>query len=283
MPLPLRTDHCALDLLSLGALVHRLDPGVTPFRKARSFDIHVSGGEYNVAANLSDCFGLRTGIATAMVNNPIGDLVQAHDFGGARVVQPRDQGQSPQVGGGASKCRAQRQFDVVVLIVGVTPRADGLAAHEDAQGVADRAHVQAEVGGRFSTDLDVKGRLVGLQAGVQVDEPGNVPPGTPVNRGPVFPPFPGANGQPGNFPQRGPVFPPVSTSGPNVSPNGPNANPTPNPNPNAAFPPPMPQPMPFPGGTAAPGRSTAPVGVSTPGMMVQPQGVPPPIAAEPQG
>jgi 2-dehydro-3-deoxygluconokinase len=77
MPLPLRTDHCALDLLSLGALVHRLDPGVTPFRKARSFDIHVSGGEYNVAANLSDCFGLRTGIATAMVNNPIGDLVQA--------------------------------------------------------------------------------------------------------------------------------------------------------------------------------------------------------------
>ena len=118
---------------------------------------------------------------------------------------------------------------------------------------------------------------------VDMDEPGNVPPGTPVNRGPVFPPFPGANGQPGNFPQRGPVFPPVSTSGPNVSPNGPNANPTPNPNPNAAFPPPMPQPMPFPGGTAAPGRSTAPVGVSTPGMMVQPQGVPPPIAAEPQG
>ncbi len=48
-----------------------------PFRKARSFDIHVSGGEYNVAANLSDCFGLKTGIATAMVNYPIGELVQA--------------------------------------------------------------------------------------------------------------------------------------------------------------------------------------------------------------
>lgn len=65
----------ALDLLSLGALVHRLDPGVTPFRKATRCDIHVSGGEFNVAANLSDCFRLKTGIATAMVDYPIGDLI----------------------------------------------------------------------------------------------------------------------------------------------------------------------------------------------------------------
>ena len=74
MPLAIRP-AAALDFLSLGALVHRLDPGVTPFRKARAFDVHVSGGEYNVAANLSDCFGLRTGVATAMVNYPIGELV----------------------------------------------------------------------------------------------------------------------------------------------------------------------------------------------------------------
>jgi 2-dehydro-3-deoxygluconokinase len=72
-----RQDPCALDFLALGALVHRLDPGVIPFRKARSVEIHVSGGEYNVAANLSDCFGLRTGVATAMVNYGIGELVQA--------------------------------------------------------------------------------------------------------------------------------------------------------------------------------------------------------------
>ena len=65
----------ALDLISLGALVHRLDPGVIPFRKAIECQIHVSGGEFNVAANLADCFGLETGIATAMVNYPIGDLV----------------------------------------------------------------------------------------------------------------------------------------------------------------------------------------------------------------
>src|SRR5271166_518377 len=75
--LTIRKDPCELDFLSLGALVHRLDPGVIPFRKARSFEIHVSGGEYNVAAGLSDCFSLKAGIATAMVNYPIGEIVQS--------------------------------------------------------------------------------------------------------------------------------------------------------------------------------------------------------------
>jgi 2-dehydro-3-deoxygluconokinase len=65
----------ALDFLSLGALVHRLDPGVVPFRKATTCAIHVSGGEFNTAANLADCFGMRTGVATAIVNYPIGDLI----------------------------------------------------------------------------------------------------------------------------------------------------------------------------------------------------------------
>src|SRR5438093_8671400 len=64
-----------LDFLSLGALVHRLDPGIIPFRKANQCQIHVSGGEFNVAANLADCFRLKTGIATAMVDYPIGDLI----------------------------------------------------------------------------------------------------------------------------------------------------------------------------------------------------------------
>src|SRR6201996_5838624 len=65
----------ALDFLSLGALVHRLDPGVIPFRKASECRIHVSGGEFNCAANLSDCFGLRTGVVSAMADYPIGDLI----------------------------------------------------------------------------------------------------------------------------------------------------------------------------------------------------------------
>jgi 2-dehydro-3-deoxygluconokinase len=64
-----------LDFLSLGALVHRLDPGIIPFRKATECQIHVSGGEFNVAANLSDCFGLKTGVASAMSDYPIGDLI----------------------------------------------------------------------------------------------------------------------------------------------------------------------------------------------------------------
>src|SRR4051812_24999434 len=65
----------ALDLVSLGALVHRLDPGIIPFRKAVECQIHVSGGEFNVAANLADCFRLNTGIASAIVDYPIGDLI----------------------------------------------------------------------------------------------------------------------------------------------------------------------------------------------------------------
>lgn len=72
--LNIRTEG-ALDFLSVGALVHRMDTGVIPFRKATECQIHVSGGEFNCSANLSDCFGMKTGIATAMVDYPIGDLI----------------------------------------------------------------------------------------------------------------------------------------------------------------------------------------------------------------
>ncbi len=75
--LNVRQGDSGLDFLALGALVNRLDPGVIPFRKAKTLEIHVSGGEYNVAANLADCFGLKTGAATAMVRYGIGELVQA--------------------------------------------------------------------------------------------------------------------------------------------------------------------------------------------------------------
>src|SRR5689334_1864615 len=76
----------SLDFLSLGALVQRLDPGIIPFRKATHCDIHVSGGEFNCAANLSDCFGMKTGVATAMVDYPIGDLI--HERVRAMGVKP---------------------------------------------------------------------------------------------------------------------------------------------------------------------------------------------------
>ncbi len=70
-------EHAHLDLLSLGALVVRLDPGVIPFEYASQLETHVSGGEFNVAANLSRAFGQRTAIASAMVDYPIGLKIEA--------------------------------------------------------------------------------------------------------------------------------------------------------------------------------------------------------------
>jgi len=72
---PAETMQGALDLLSLGALNHRVDSGIVPFSKATEWQVHPSGGEYNVAANLSNCFRLRTGMVSAMVEYPIGDLI----------------------------------------------------------------------------------------------------------------------------------------------------------------------------------------------------------------
>ena len=72
----LSAEKASHDLLALGALVTRLDPGVVPFAEADRYDLFVSGGEYNVAANLSACFGLRTAVASAIVDNPIGKRVE---------------------------------------------------------------------------------------------------------------------------------------------------------------------------------------------------------------
>lgn len=67
--------EAALDFAAVGALIHRLDPGIIPFRKASRCDIHVSGGEFNVAANLADCFGMKTGVVSAIADYPIGELI----------------------------------------------------------------------------------------------------------------------------------------------------------------------------------------------------------------
>jgi len=72
LPIP---KNGTLDFIALGALNHRVDPGVIPFRKATEWQVHPSGGEYNVAANLANCFRMRTGIVSAMVDYPIGDLI----------------------------------------------------------------------------------------------------------------------------------------------------------------------------------------------------------------
>jgi len=79
-------DSAALDFVSVGAMVNRLDPGRVPLRKASKLAVHVSGGEFNCAANLADCFQLNTGVATAMVNYPLGDLI--HERVRAMGVKP---------------------------------------------------------------------------------------------------------------------------------------------------------------------------------------------------
>ncbi|MDC7245257.1 MAG: sugar kinase [Sphaerochaetaceae bacterium] len=65
------------DFMALGALVTRLDPGIIPFEYASSYDLHVSGGEFNVAANLSRAFGQKSAVISAMVDYPIGKKVEA--------------------------------------------------------------------------------------------------------------------------------------------------------------------------------------------------------------
>src|SRR5262245_52336470 len=64
------------DLVSLGEVMLRLDPGEGRIRNARSFTAWEGGGEYNVARGLRHCFGLRTAIVTALADNDIGWLIE---------------------------------------------------------------------------------------------------------------------------------------------------------------------------------------------------------------
>src|SRR5580693_10184212 len=67
---------CRWDLLSLGEVMLRFDPGEGRIVGARSFRVWEGGGEYNVARGLRRCFEQRTAIVTALVDNPVGRLVE---------------------------------------------------------------------------------------------------------------------------------------------------------------------------------------------------------------
>jgi 2-dehydro-3-deoxygluconokinase len=69
-------DRCRWDLVSLGEVMLRLDPGDKRIWTTRGFDVYEGGGEYNVARGLKRCFGLDTAVATAFADNPVGRLVQ---------------------------------------------------------------------------------------------------------------------------------------------------------------------------------------------------------------
>src|SRR3977135_493902 len=69
-------DKCRWDLLSLGEVMLRLDPGEGRIHTTRNFQVWEGGGEYNVARGLRRCFGMETSIVTALAENPVGRLVQ---------------------------------------------------------------------------------------------------------------------------------------------------------------------------------------------------------------
>jgi len=75
-------ESCKWDLVSLGEVMLRLDPGVGRVATTRSFQAWEGGGEYNVARGLKRCFGLRTAIVTALADNPVGRLVEDLMFQG---------------------------------------------------------------------------------------------------------------------------------------------------------------------------------------------------------
>src|SRR5580658_7680487 len=70
------SDSCRWDALALGEVMLRLDPGEMRIRTSRSFRCWEGGGEYNVVRGLRRCFGLRTAIVSALVDNDVGRLVE---------------------------------------------------------------------------------------------------------------------------------------------------------------------------------------------------------------
>ena len=77
MPLPLKpAAACAFDQVSLGEIMLRLDPGEGRIRTTRQFQAWEGGGEYNVARGLRKCFGLKTAVVTALVDNEVGHLIE---------------------------------------------------------------------------------------------------------------------------------------------------------------------------------------------------------------
>jgi 2-dehydro-3-deoxygluconokinase len=69
-------ERCRWDQVSLGEVMLRFDPGEGRIHTARSFQVWEGGGEYNVARGLRRCFGLQTAVVTALVDNPVGRLVE---------------------------------------------------------------------------------------------------------------------------------------------------------------------------------------------------------------
>lgn len=121
-------ETCKYDLLSLGEIMLRLDPGEGRIRTTRGFRVWEGGGEYNVARGLRRCFGMRTAVATAFAENDVGRLLE--DF----ILQ----------GGVSTEFIRWARFDGVGRTVrnglNFTERGYGVRG---AVGVSDRGHSAA--------------------------------------------------------------------------------------------------------------------------------------------
>jgi 2-dehydro-3-deoxygluconokinase len=129
MPLSIRSSSATRwDLVALGEVMLRLDPGEGRIHTTRQFRVWEGGGEYNVARGLARCFGMRTAIVTALADNPIGRLLEDLILQGG--VDPRHVMWVPYDGVG----RAVRNG------INFTERGFGIRA---AVGCSDRANTAA--------------------------------------------------------------------------------------------------------------------------------------------
>ena len=71
-----KPEDCKYDIVSLGEIMLRLDPGDSRIHTTREFRVWEGGGEYNVARGMRRCFGKRAGVVTAFADNPVGRLVE---------------------------------------------------------------------------------------------------------------------------------------------------------------------------------------------------------------
>ena len=129
MPIQLRDKaQCQFDMIALGEIMLRLDPGEGRIRCAREFKVWEGGGEYNVARGLRRCFGLKTAVCTAFADNEVGHLLE--DF----ILQ----------GGVNTEFIKWAPFDGVGRItrngLNFTERGFGMRG---AVGVSDRGHTAA--------------------------------------------------------------------------------------------------------------------------------------------
>lgn len=140
---------CQFDQVSLGEVMLRLDPGEGRVRTARSFKAWEGGGEYNTSRGLRKCFGYKTAVATAFVDNEVGHLVE--DFimqGGVATdfIQWReDDGIGRNVRNGLNF--TERGFGIRGA-VGVPDRGN-TAASQIKPGDIDWDHIFGELGARW--------------------------------------------------------------------------------------------------------------------------------------